>query len=321
VDWAALAVLPGLLLVTLPLMDFSAWVALTVAGAAMGMMLFIMAVGLTLIFGLMHVLNFAHGAFITFGACLAVSVLGALSGWGAAPSWGLNLAALAVALAVGGLASGAAGWAFERVIVRRVYGQPLRQILITVGGLTIAQQLILAVWGANPLTVAKPAMLRGSLVLAGASIESFRLVAVVLGLAIYLALVLVLNRTRVGLVVRAGVEDREMVEALGFRIRRLFVGVFMVGTALAGMGGVLWGVYQSLVTSSLGGDVTVLVFIILIIGGLGSVGGSFVGAVLVGLMTNYVGFLFPKLALGSNVLLMLAVLLWRPRGLFPVSRS
>jgi branched-chain amino acid transport system permease protein len=109
-----------------------------------------------------------------------------------------------------------------------------------------------------------------------------------------------------------------MVEALGYRIRRLFIGVFVSGTALAGVGGVMWALYQEVVTRSIGGEMTILIFIILIIGGLGSVGGCFTGAVLIGLMTNYVGFLAPKLALGSNILLMMVILLWRPRGLFPV---
>ena len=317
-DWAAYALLPAIALATLPAMSFSTWLTLTVAGFAMGMMLFLMASGLTLIFGLMQVFTFAHGAFITLGAYLAVSVMGALAGWGNADSWALNLAAIAVALLVALVASGAAGYVFERLIIRRVYGAPLRQILITVGGLIIAQQLVVAVWGANPLPLPKPASLRGSFILAGAAIESYRLVAVALGLVVYGALHLMLNRTRVGLLVRAGVENREMVEALGYRIRRLFIGVFVTGTALAGVGGVMWALYGELVTSDIGGQMTILIFIILIIGGLGSIGGCFTAAILVGLVTNYVGFLAPKLALGSTIVLMMLVLLWRPRGLFPV---
>jgi branched-chain amino acid transport system permease protein len=132
---------------------------------------------------------------------------------------------------------------------------------------------------------------------------------------------LVLTRTRIGLLVRAGVEDREMVEALGYRIRRLFIGVFIAGTALAGMGGMMWGQYQTLVNSQIRDGMTILVFIILIIGGLGSVGGCFIGAVLVGLMSNYVGFLAPKLALGSDILLLVPILMWRPLGLFPVAEQ
>ena len=320
-DWAALLIVPVVAIAALPAMSFSTWLTLTVAGAAMGMMLFLMASGLTLIFGLMDVLNFAHGGFITLGAFIAVSVLGRLSGWVGAADWGLNLLALGVAVLAGAAASGAAGAAFERIIIRRVYGSHLRQILITVGGLIIAEQLVIVAWGAEPLAVAKPAMLRGSIVVAGAAIETYRLVVVALGLVVFAAVALVLNRTRIGLLVRAGVENREMVEALGFRIRRLFVGVFVAGTALAGIGGVTWAAYQELVTPEIGSDMTILIFIVVIIGGLGSVTGCFAAAVLVGLTANYAGFLAPKLALGSNIALMVAVLLWRPTGLLPVAKQ
>ncbi len=323
-DWDGAApylVLPVLALLAFAVMDGTAWVTLTVAGVAMGMMLFLMASGLTLIFGLMDVLNFAHGAFITLGAYLAVSVLAPLAGWGSADSWALNLGALGVALVVAAAASGLLGYVFERVIIRRVYGAHLRQILITVGALIVAEQLVIVLWGPQALPLPKPTSFRGSFILAGAAIEKYRMVAVVLGLAVFIALYLLLRRTRIGLLVRAGVENREMVEALGYRIRRLFVGVFVAGTALAGLGGVMWGFYQELVTPRLGSEMNILVFIVLIIGGLGSVEGCFLAAILVGLTANYVGFLAPKLALGSNILLMLAILLWRPRGLLPAAKS
>jgi branched-chain amino acid transport system permease protein len=313
-DWAPYLVLPAILLVALPVMDFRSWVALTVAGVAMGMMIFLMSAGLTLIFGLMDVLNFAHGAFITLGAYVAVSVA-------RAGGWGGDAVALAVALLAGAIAAGAVGWFFERVIVRPVYGSHLRQILITMGGLIIAEQAVVVLWGPQPMPLPKPETFRGSFILGDVAIEKYRMVAVGIGLATWLALYFVLERTRIGLLVRAGVENREMVEALGYRIRRLFIGVFIAGTALAGAGGVMWGWYQEIVTSHIGAEMMILVFIVLIIGGLGSVGGCFVAAILVGLTANYVGFLAPKLALASNIILMMAVLLWRPRGLFPLAKT
>ncbi len=127
----------------------------------------------------------------------------------------------------------------------------------------------------------------------------------------------VLTSTKIGLLIRAGVQDREMVESLGYRIGRLFIGVFAAGSALAGLGGVMWGLYQQGITPEMGGQINVLLFIVIIIGGMGSVGGCFLGALLVGLVTNYAGFLFPKVALFSNILLMVVVLLWRPRGIYP----
>lgn len=320
-DWPAYAILPLFMLAALPLMNFPTWLTLTIAGAAMGMMLFLMASGLTLIFGLMDVITFAHGAFISLGAYLATDVFAALPALAAAGGWPGALVLLGTALVVAILVTGLAGWLFEIVIIRRVYGSHLRQILITVGGLIVAQELIIVVWGPNPIPIEKPAVLQGSVVVAGAAIEIYRLVAVAIGVVVCAGLQLLLARTRLGLLVRAGVENIEMVEALGFRVRRLFVGVFVAGTALAGVGGVMWGIYQGLVTTAIGPEMMIFVFIILIIGGMGSVGGAFIAAILVGLTTNYAGFLAPKLALGSNILLMVAVLLWRPRGLFPLVKS
>ena len=149
-------------------------------------------------------------------------------------------------------------------------------------------------------------------------IGKYRVLAVVIG-AIVLALMLyTLNRTKIGLLVRAGVQDREMVESLGYRIRCLFVGVFAAGSALAGLGGALWGMNQQIVVPQIGGQVNVLLFIVIIIGGLGSTLGCLVGALLVGLVANYIGFVAPKLAMFSSIGLMVAVLMWRPQGLYPV---
>jgi branched-chain amino acid transport system permease protein len=318
-QWAPYAVTPVLILAALPAMGVGSWLTLTVAGLSMGVMLFLMASGLTLIFGLMDVLNFAHAAFITMGAYVATSVLGRLTGWTNDESLAMNLAAIVLALLAAAAATGTLGFFFERIIVRRVYGAPLRQILITVGALIVMEQLVIVLWGPDAIALPKPVALRGSVIVGSSSIETYRLVALAVGLVVAVAMQLVLTRTRIGLLVRAGVEDREMVEALGYRINRLFIGVFIAGTALAGMGGMMWGQYQGLVNSQLGDAVNVLVFIILIIGGLGSVGGCFIGAILVGLTSNYVGFLFPQLAVGSNILLMFLILMWRPRGLLPLA--
>jgi len=161
--------------------------------------------------------------------------------------------------------------------------------------------------------------MRGAVYLGDAAVEKYRLIAVVVGLAVFVGQIWVLSRTKIGLLIRAGVQDREMVESLGYRIRRLFVGVFVVGSALAGLGGVMWGLYQQSVVPQMGHQVNVLIFIVIIIGGLGSTGGALIGALLVGLMANYTGFLAPKVALFSNIALMAAVLLWRPQGVYPVA--
>jgi len=147
----------------------------------------------------MDVFNFAHGIFIALGAFVAVTVLGVLPQWTEADSLGLNLAALGVAATAAMLAAGAAGWLFERLLIRLVYGQHLKQILITMGGMVIGQELIKMVWGAQQMALPLPTTLRGSLLLGDAAIEKYRLLALVVGLAVYAGLVIVLNRTKLGL--------------------------------------------------------------------------------------------------------------------------
>ena len=320
-DIAPLLLVPALVLLMLPLIgNLPTWITLTVAGLAMGMMIFIMASGLTLVFGLMSVLNFGHGAFVSVGAFAATTVLLPMRGWLEVDSLLLNLGVLGLAVLMAMLVTGLIGWAFERVIIMPVYGQHLKQILITMGGMIVAEQLIHVIWGAETIALPLPTALRGAIVLGDAAIEKYRLVAVVVGLIVFVAMFLVLNRTRIGLLIRAGVENGEMVEALGYRIRRLFVAVFVAGSSLAGLGGVMWGLYKETLSAAMGGEIMVMIFIVVIIGGLGSVGGCFIGAVLMALVANYAGFLAPKVALVSNILLMIAILLWRPSGLYAAGR-
>lgn len=319
-DWIPMALVALLALAAWPLIGSSStWLTLTVAGLAMGMIIFIIASGLTLVFGLMDVLNFGHGVFIALGAFVGMSVLGSMGDWTASASLWRNLAAVLPAMLVAMAVAGAIGWAFERVMVRPVYGQHLKQILITMGGMIIGEELIKVVWGPGPQPLPLPTALRGALVVGDAAVEKFRLLAVVIGAIVLIAMLWTLNRTKLGLLIRAGVQDREMVESLGYRIRQLFVGVFVAGSALAGLGGSLWGLYQQGVVPQMGAAVNVLIFIVIIIGGLGSTLGCFVGALLVGLLANYAGFLAPKVAMFSNIGLMVLILLWRPQGLYPVA--
>jgi branched-chain amino acid transport system permease protein len=320
-DIAPLLLAPALALAVLPFVSLPTWVTLTVAGLAMGMMIFIMASGLTLVFGLMSVLNFGHGAFVSVGAFSATMVLLPMRGWLEADSLAANLGVLGLAVLVAMLVTALLGWAFERIVIMPVYGQHLKQILVTMGGMIVSEQLINVIWGAEQIPLPLPASLRGAIFLGDATIEKYRLLAVVVGLLVFAAMFLTLNRTKIGLLIRAGVENGEMVEAMGYRIRRLFVGVFAAGSALAGLGGVMWGLYKETLVASMGSEIMVMVFIVVIIGGLGSVGGCFIGAVLMALLHNYAGFLAPKLNLVSNIVLMIAILLWRPSGLYSKSRG
>ncbi len=313
----------ALMLLALPLIASpSTWVTLTVAGLAMGLIIFIIASGLTLVFGLMDVLNFGHGVFVACGAYVTTSVMSRLGNLTEGGSVVQALGAMALAVLAAMLVAALLGWIFERLIVRPVYGQHLKQILITLGGAIVGEEIIKMVWGPLQIPLPLPDALRGSFIVpigdAGAAIAKYRVLAVVIGLLVFGALTWVLTRTKIGLLVRAGVQDREMVESLGYRVKRLFVGVFVAASALAALGGVLWGLYQENVFPQIGGQVNILLFIVIIIGGLGSTLGCFVGALLVGLMANYTGFLVPKVALFSNIGLMVVILMWRPRGLYPV---
>jgi branched-chain amino acid transport system permease protein len=313
----------ALLLAPLVLIEPRTYLTLTVAGLAMGMLIFLVASGLSLIFGLMDVLNFAHGAVFSWGAYAgftAAVLLNQRWGWAASPSVLLNALLLLAAIAAAVLVTVVLGILLERVIVRPVYGQHLFQILITLGATIVLEELIRIAWGPNDQVMPVPATLMGSWDVADVIVLRFPVAAIALGLVVYAAAMLVLNRTRVGLIVRAGVENGEMVQVMGHNIHRYFTGVFAAGSALAGVGGLMWAMFSQSVRPSMGGEQLIFAFIVVIIGGLGSVTGSLVGAILVGLSYNYVAFLVPKAAIGVTMALMVIVLLIRPTGLYGAGR-
>jgi branched-chain amino acid transport system permease protein len=317
------ALVIALLLLPLAAIEPRTYLTLTVAGLAMGMLIFLVASGLTLIFGLMDVLNFAHGALFSWGAYAgftAAVLLDQRWGWAASPSVAANALLLVAAIAVAAVVTVAVGVVLERVIVRPVYGQHLFQILITLGATIVLEELIRIGWGPNDQVMPVPASVQGSWDVADVVVLRFPVVAIALGAVVYAAMVLVLNRTRVGLIVRAGVENGEMTQVLGHNIYRYFTGVFAAGSGLAGVGGLMWAIFNQSVRPSMGGEQLIFAFIVVIIGGLGSVTGSLVGALLVGLSYNYVAFLLPKAAIGVTMALMVVVLLIRPTGLYGAAR-
>lgn len=320
-NWLPLVVVTLLALTALPLIgSFPVWVTLTLAGLSMGMLLFIMASGLTLVFGLMDVMNLGHASFVSVGAYAGASLAGSASQSLYGTSTGASLASMGLVVLGATVAAAVVGWIFERLFVRPVYGDHLKQILITVGALIVIEQIILAIWGPQQMTLMLPGFIRGTFDFGGVTVERYRLLAVVVGLLMYAGLQLAFSRTRIGLVIRAGVENREMVEALGYRIRTVFLLVFVAGAAMAGLGGAMWGFYREQFNSLIGADLMVQLLIVVIIGGLGSVRGCFLGAVLLALVQNYVSYLAPVLALVSNVVVMVGVLLWRPTGLYAAGR-
>jgi branched-chain amino acid transport system permease protein len=306
-------------LLPLALIEPRTYLTLTVAGLAMGMLIFLVASGLTLIFGLMDVLNFAHGALFSWGAYAGWSAAVFLDGrwgWAASPSVPLNLLLLLVAIVAAGTVTLGLGVVLERVIVRPVYGQHLFQILITLGATIVLEELIRIFWGPNDQVVPVPLTVQGSWDIVDVVVLRVPVVAIVLGVAVYAGMLFLLNRTRVGLIVRAGVENGEMVQVLGHNIHRYFTGVFAAGSALAGVGGLMWAIFSQSVRPAMGGEQLIFAFIVVIIGGLGSVTGSLVGGLLVGLSYNYVAYLVPKAAIGVTMAVMVVVLLFRPTGLY-----
>lgn len=323
---AHIFLLVAMMLVSLLLMDTTTWLVLTISGLAMGAMLFLMASGMTLTFGLMSVLNLAHGAFISLGAFAGGTVLVYwLNDYASHSSIWMNLVAILPALLFAAFVAAAVGLVFEKLVIKPVYGDHLKQILVTVGGAIILMQLIEVVWGPNEIPLSRPESLRGALsvpeswpLMGGMVLEKYRLVAVILGVAIYGAMLWVIDHTRIGILIRAGVESREMVEVQGYRIHLLFLGVFVAGSALAGLGGVMWGMYKEILTPHMGDEMMISVIVVIILGGLGSIRGCFYGAMLVGLINLYVGFIEPRVAAVATVGLMVGVLMWRPQGLIPV---
>jgi len=309
----------ALFLLPLAFMDARTYVTLTVAGLAMGMLIFLVAAGLTLIFGLMDVLNFAHGALFSWGAYVGFSVALLLNqrwGWAAAPSVTLNVLLLAASILAAMVVAVGLGILLERVIVRPVYGRHMFQILITLGATIVIEELIRMIWGPNDQVMPVPLTFQGSWDVADVIVLRFPVVAIVLGVLVYLGITLLLTRTRVGLIVRAGVENGEMIQVLGHNIYRYFTRVFAAGSALAALGGVMWAMFSQSVRPAMGGEQLIFAFIVVIIGGLGSVTGSLLGALIVGLSYNYVAFLVPKAAIGINMAIMVLILLLRPTGLF-----
>lgn len=312
----------AIVLYLLPLlgMDLSTYMTLTIAGLAMGMMLFLVASGLSIIFGLMDVINFAHGVCFAYGAYVAFSVFKYFSTWVSADSVFLNFGIFFIAIVAAFIVVAAVGIVVERVLVRRVYGSHLFQILITFGGMVVLTELIRIIWGPNDEVMSKPVSFAGNWNIFDVIILKYPIYAIALGLIVYAIIQLILKKTKVGKIVRAGVENPEMVQAMGHNIFLLFTGVFAVGAGLAAIGGLTMAIFNLQVYPDMGGAYLIFAFIIVIIGGLGSVTGSLVGALIVGLSYNYVAYLLPPLAVGVNILIMVIILLIKPTGLFAAGK-
>jgi branched-chain amino acid transport system permease protein len=279
----------------------------TLNALSLGMNLFLIAAGLTLIFGVLRVVNFAHGAFFMLGAYICYSTVQWVGGRGLSFWLGIIAAGLGLALL---------GWIIERTLLRRLYGHdPLTQLLFTFALVLILGDLAKLVWGTDQYSVPYPSGLDRAVNLGITYYPRYLLFLCATGPLVALSLWYVLGRTRWGRIIRAATQDREMLSALGVDVRRVYAGVFAAGSALAGMGGALAAPRMGL---SPGMDATIVIesFIVVIIGGLGSLWGSFFGALILGFTTVFGAVLFPEWEMVLTYLLMVAVLLWRPWGLF-----
>jgi branched-chain amino acid transport system permease protein len=278
------------------------FINITINGLATGMLIFLLAAGLTLIFGLMDVLNFAHGALFLWGAYAGIWAYSATESF---------LLGIVIALITGMIL----GYLLERFIVKPVYGNHIQQILITLGVMLVLSEFVKVVWGPNIIQATAPEWLQGSWEVGSILLVKYRLFIIFIGLVVFFALLFLLNKTKLGLVVRAGVINKEMVQVLGINIRKVFLFVFILGAAMASLAGVLFGPYSGVIYAEIGLEYGILAFIVVIIGGMGSVLGSMIAALLVGILGAYTAYFIPDLSLAVNFVLMLTILIFKPAGL------
>ena len=283
-------------------------ISLTINGLATGMLIFLLAAGLTLIFGLMDVLNFAHGGLFVWGAYTGVFTY----------AWSNSfLVGIVVAILTGLVL----GFVTEKLIIKPVYGNHVQQILITLGFMLVLQEMIKVVFGPNGVPVKVPSYLAGSWEIGNLTIIKYRIFIIIVGFVLFGILQFILKGTKVGLIVRAGVMNKEMTQALGINIKRVFLIVFMCGAALAALGGMLMAPYSGIVYAEMGMEYAILGFIVVVIGGMGSFQGSLLAAILVGLAGSFMAYYVPFLSVAVNMILMAIVLIFRPQGLFSVAKG
>jgi branched-chain amino acid transport system permease protein len=271
-------------------------------GLTFAALLFVVASGFTLIFGLMRIVNLAHGALYLLGGYFALAV--------ATKTGSFTLAVLAAAAGIA-----VVGFVIDRALLVFVKGFDLRQVLLTLGLALAMNDLALVIWGGDTFSVPAPEWLRGPLRIGEMAYPKYRLFVLAVGIAVFAGLWLLLNRTRLGALIRAGVDDAEIVDAMGVDIKRVFVFTFMLGAALAGMGGALGGAFLSLYPTA---DSEILVFslAVVIIGGRGSLAGAAIGSLLVAMLANFGQVWFPELAYFVIFGPMALLLAFRPLGLF-----
>jgi branched-subunit amino acid ABC-type transport system permease component len=273
-------------------------------GASLGMLYVLVALGLTLIFGLMDVVNFAHGAFVTLGAYFGITFIDVTGNF-----W--------VAMLLAGLAVALLGLAIERTFIKRLYEEnPIYQLLLTFGLALLLEGAVIIVYGQDNQLISPPSILQGAPVAIGpATIPQYRLFLIVFTGLLVAAVWFAIQRTKLGLIVKAGIEDRERAEMLGIRLSRVNMLIMAVGAGLAAVSGVLSGPLLG-VNPHLGTGLLIISFVVVVIGGLGNIRGTIVAGLLVGILYSLTSFFYPSLADPSIYVAMAVVLLVKPHGLF-----
>ena len=278
------------------------WLTLGVNSLALGGLLFLLSAGFSLIFGLMRIPNLMHGSFFMLGAYLGATFLAkGMNFWLAA------LASAAAMVVIGG--------AIERLLLRRLAGQELAQVLLTLGLSFIVADLCLMIWTGDPIQPPTPPQLQGVLQAFGMFFPLYRVAVVGIGVAVAIALWVMIDRTRLGAMIRAGVDDAAIARVMGIRVSQLFTLIFCLGAGLAAFAGVMGAPYLS-VYPGLDADMLPLALIVVILGGTGSLLGALVGSFIIGFLYNFGQAMFPDLAYVILFLPMLLVLVLRPQGLF-----
>ncbi|MGE3148201.1 MAG: branched-chain amino acid ABC transporter permease [Pseudorhodoplanes sp.] len=280
----------------------SFWVIQILSALSLGMLLFLLAAGLSMIFGLMRIINVAHGSFYLLGAYLGFEAM----------RWTNSFV---VALIVGGAAMTVIGVVIQRGFIHRVMGNSLGQILMTFGFLLILGDVALIVWRGAPVLLDPPPGLDGFVNIGGIRFPNYRLFMIGIGLLVAVALEFFQQRTRVGAMIRAGADDLEMLNCMGYNVSLLFTAVFAFGALLAGLGGVLGSVFLG-VYPGIDLEIGILAFVVVIVGGLGSVRGTLAASLLVGAIDNLSKALLPEISMFAIFLLMVFVLAVKPNGLF-----
>jgi branched-chain amino acid transport system permease protein len=278
------------------------WTIQTLNGVSFGMLLFLLAAGLSLIFGLMRILNLAHGSYYALGAYVALSVVQATG-------------SLLLAAVVGTAVVTVLGVVMERLFLRRLPREELPQALLTFGFLLIAGDLALWIWGGTPQTLPRPDVFARSIRLGPLIFPSYRLFVIAVGGVVGVTLWALQERTKLGAMIRAAIDDAEIAQATGINVSRLSTAVFALGAALAGLGGIVGGPILGVYPGA-DFEILLLAFVVVIVGGLGSLKGALFGGLLVGLLDNFGKALFPQLAMFTIFAPMAIILALRPTGLF-----